>query len=248
MATINTVEDLIRILEENPVWLDRIRSLILTDELMRLPARFDQHVENFDRHVENFNRFAAQTNSRLNTLEDGQRRLEERQGGLEEKQGGLEERQGRLEERFDRLLDDVGVLKGAHVSTVSERHYEVIALEMGFVSAKVMSLGEIYRIGTSSTVQDLGRDALRSFRDADMIIEVSDDEGRDSCIAVEASYVINGRDTRRAIRNAEILTRVTGRDALPAVCGYDVDDTVKETIDSGAVHWHRLTRKDLAPR
>ncbi len=42
---INTIEDLERILRENPEWRERIRSLILEEELRRLPARFERFVE-----------------------------------------------------------------------------------------------------------------------------------------------------------------------------------------------------------
>ncbi len=42
---INTIEDLERILRENPEWRERIRSLILEEELRRLPARFEKFVE-----------------------------------------------------------------------------------------------------------------------------------------------------------------------------------------------------------
>ncbi len=42
---INTIEDLERILRENPEWCERIRSLILEEELRRLPARFERFVE-----------------------------------------------------------------------------------------------------------------------------------------------------------------------------------------------------------
>ncbi len=42
---INTIEDLERILRENPEWRERIRTLILEEELRRLPARFERFVE-----------------------------------------------------------------------------------------------------------------------------------------------------------------------------------------------------------
>ncbi len=220
MTTINTIEDLIRIIEENPEWLDRIRNLILTDDLLRLPERF--------------NEFAERTDRRLSVLDDRQDRFDDRQD--------------RFEARMDRLTDDVGVLKGAHASSVAVGDYEVIAIEMGFTSASSISRGEVYRMGMSPAVEDFGRDALRSFREADLVIRATDDAGRTHYIAVEASYTINGRDTDRAIRNAEILARVTGYPAVAAVCGYEVDNSVREKIESGAVHWRQLMRKDLAPR
>ena len=45
MTTINSQEDFLRALDENPQWLEAVRSRILGDELKQLPARFDAFVE-----------------------------------------------------------------------------------------------------------------------------------------------------------------------------------------------------------
>ncbi|MCX8164766.1 MAG: hypothetical protein N3D14_05160 [Aquificaceae bacterium] len=42
---VHTVEDLEKILRENPEWRERIRVLILTEELMKLPQKFESFVE-----------------------------------------------------------------------------------------------------------------------------------------------------------------------------------------------------------
>ena len=248
MTTIDTVEDLVRILEEKPEWLDRIRSLILTDELLRLPQRFDQlagdvhtltgqvHTLTSDVHTltGEFHDFAAETNSRLSKLEAGQDRLESGQD--------------RLERRVNTLVDAVGVLKGAHAVSVAERDYEAIAIYMGFVRATLLSRADILRIGMSPVIQYRGRDELRSFRRADIIMEAFDAADEKTYIAVEVSYTVDQRDTSRAIRNAEILTEVKGLPALSAVCGLDVVREVEGVISSGDVYWHQFDNEYLAPR
>ena len=45
MTTIQTIEDLARILREQPTWAEALRALLLTQELLDLPARFDRFVE-----------------------------------------------------------------------------------------------------------------------------------------------------------------------------------------------------------
>ena len=37
MTTINNIEDLVRILDENPEWLEAVRTRLLTRELLELP-------------------------------------------------------------------------------------------------------------------------------------------------------------------------------------------------------------------
>lgn len=45
MTTINSQEDFLRALSENPDWRAAGRAQILGDELLQLPARFDAFVE-----------------------------------------------------------------------------------------------------------------------------------------------------------------------------------------------------------
>ena len=52
MVTINTADDLLRALAENPVWKEAVRQEILTEELMNLPARFDRFVATTEAFME----------------------------------------------------------------------------------------------------------------------------------------------------------------------------------------------------
>ena len=45
MTTINTIEDLARILKEQPTWAEPLRALILSEDLLDLPSRFDRFIE-----------------------------------------------------------------------------------------------------------------------------------------------------------------------------------------------------------
>ena len=44
MTTINTIEDLARILRDQPTWADALRSLRLTQGLLDLPDRFARFI------------------------------------------------------------------------------------------------------------------------------------------------------------------------------------------------------------
>jgi hypothetical protein len=45
MATINTIEDLIQLLDDNPHWVEALRVRLLTRELIELPEKFAAFVE-----------------------------------------------------------------------------------------------------------------------------------------------------------------------------------------------------------
>ena len=58
MTTINTMEDLARILQEQPTWAEALRALLLTRELLELPERFDRFVQS----QQAFNEAQSETN------------------------------------------------------------------------------------------------------------------------------------------------------------------------------------------
>ena len=76
MTSINNIADVARILKEQPEWADTIRSLLLSEELLNLPARFAEFVQ----LTQESNRI---TNERLNQLETRLGRLEGRFGNFE---------------------------------------------------------------------------------------------------------------------------------------------------------------------
>ena len=99
MTTINTIQDLARILQEQPTWAEALRALLLTQELLDLPARFDRFVEIQQETNEAQREFNQLTDRRLHALEarldsiDG--RLDNMQGRLGNLEGGQYERTAR---------------------------------------------------------------------------------------------------------------------------------------------------------
>ena len=45
MTTINTLDDFLQALDDNPSWRDAVRARILGEELRQLPVRFNAFVE-----------------------------------------------------------------------------------------------------------------------------------------------------------------------------------------------------------
>ena len=81
MATINTIEDLIRLLDDNPQWVEALRVRLLTRELIELPEKFA--------------RFAEATHQRFDRIDDRLAKGDERMGGLEGRMGRLDRAHGR---------------------------------------------------------------------------------------------------------------------------------------------------------
>ena len=81
---------------------------------------------------------------------------------------------------------------------------------------------------------------LRSFHRADLIVEATDRQEDVCYVAVEASRTVDSRDVARAIRNARLLTRFTGRRSYAVVTGWNRDDRVRRSVEAGEVSWCEL--------
>ena len=210
MTTINTIEDLIHILDEHPHWLEALRARLLTRELIELPEKFAAFVET--------------TNKRLDTLESDVKGLKADVKGLR---------------------DDMGILKGAHARNVAIEDAAAIARGLGLRRTRTLSRDEVWDLTEAADTSAIAANDLRSFRRADLMMEATDRAGEPCYIAVEISFTANGRDTTRAVRNAEFLTRFTGKPAYAVIAGLRQDNRIQPTIDSGAVFWHQLDPTDL---
>ena len=106
--TVTDFHDLTRLLYEHPDWRAEMRRLVLSDEILELPALVRQ-------------------------LAEAQSRSEERLSGVEERLSGVEERLSRVEAALERLVESqrglataVGQLNAAFGATIEEEAESVI--------------------------------------------------------------------------------------------------------------------------
>ena len=216
-ATIHTIEDLVRILDDRPEWTDALRARLLSRELIELPEKFTQFVAEVNSFVAEVRRFVETTNRRLDALEN----------------------------RVASIQDDVGTLKGAHARSAARRETPFIANDMGFRWVKDLTAYDLLELLDGADTSGIQKNELESFRRADLIMEATDQNGAACYIAVEISFTANGRDTSRAVRNAEFLARFTGKQAFPAVSGVRRDDRIRGLTESGEVFWYQLDPEDM---
>ena len=90
-------------------------------------------------------------------------------------------------------------------------------------------------------------DQERFYR-ADLVATVDDQHGNEFFLAVEASYTADEGDTHRAVRNAGIITRLTGIDAVSAIASLEKNDVVQQLVDDGAIRWFQFQPRALRPQ
>ena len=104
MTTINTQEDFLRALRENPEWREAVRALILGEEHLHLPQSLQELAETVNRFVasqERFNEEQRQVNQQLHEGVEELRRFneEQRQFNEDQRQFNDEQRQFNEEQR-----------------------------------------------------------------------------------------------------------------------------------------------------
>ncbi len=271
MTTINTIEDLIRLLDENPEWIEALRKRLLTRDLLELPAKFDRFVEEtnarFDRVEASIGELRADV-SGLQTDVSGLRaegkgmrddirglqadgkEMQEDIKGLRDDVGRLQDNVGELQADGKGMRDDirslraeVGTLKGWRAWDFVREDPSDIAEEMGLTYVKSLRRSDLTRLVRFSDIFGIEPSDLQSFRLADLIMEATDQAGETCYIAVEISFTVDERDTDRAIRNSAFLTRFTGQPSYPAVSGIYRDNRIDALTESGEVFWYQLPRE-----
>ena len=221
MTTINNQDDFLEALRNNPQWRDAVRSQILGDELLQLPVKFDAFVEE-----------QKAQNEKLGT------RLENVENIVQD----LNTRTTNLEERVGRIEGDTGAIKGDFARTRTVQDARNIAYDIGLEFVRTLSSDELREMAGNTLPRDVGR----SFRNADLVIEATDGTGT-RYIAMEVSFTADRRDCDRAIRNAGLITRFTGKPAQAAVASVRNDREAAEAVESGAVYWHPLEDRTPSP-
>lgn len=253
MTTINSQEDFLRALAENPEWRAAVRAQILGDEQLQLPVRFDAFVEQVSAFVEEQKQFNAEIRGFIE---------EQKQFNEEQKQFNAEMRQfnsemklflvgqrdinERLIQRMDRITNDMAQFKGWLARLAATDSAPGIAIDMGMEYVRTISRAELALMAHNAAGGNIPTSELRSFRDADVVIEATL-KGSIHYIAVEASYTGDRRDTDRALRNADFLTRFTGIPARAAVVSVRNDRELDPLIMPGHVYWYPIPDSYMEP-
>ena len=207
MTTINTIEDLARILKEQPTWAEALRALILSEDLLNLPARFDKFIEE-QRHINaelrQFNEEQRDTNSsfsqRFNVIEG-------RLGNLE---GGQYEREIRSK-AVSRCMLVLG-FKSAYLALTQD----------GPTDPRLTQ-----RIERAVAEGSVTRERIGDFFEADLVISANDNRHA----VFEVSITADNDDIHRARARAEILAEITGGEVTPAVITANLNDPQREQAE-----------------
>ena len=157
----------------------------------------------------------------------------------------VEDYQQSNERHFRQIENTLQYLKAGHARNSALRSAASLARRMGLRRVRNLTEDDLLDMTYGADTADLSANVLDSFHLADLVMETTDAAGETCYIAVEISFTADDRDTSRALRNAALLTRFTGKAARAAVAGIYQDNRIQPQIESGEVVWHRLRRDEL---
>ena len=273
MTIIHTMEDLIQVLDENPEWLEALRARLLTRELLEMPQTFAKFVAEMYEFRAEMYRFVEATNKQFEAIdrrfeaidrrfEAVDRRFEaidKRFEAIDKRFEAIDKRFEAIDKRFDehtarldsldgsvqKLRNDMGPLKGGYARNAAIANAALIARKMGLRRSKTLSQEDLLDLTDAADIAGIPSNQIDSFHLADLVMEAMDQEREPCYIAMEISFTVNGRDTARAIRNAEFLTKFSGKRAYAAVAGLYRDNHILPPIESGQVFWYQLSLRDM---
>ena len=146
---------------------------------------------------------------------------------------------------IQKLRNEIAPITAAHVRNAAIDDALLIADDLGLRSPRTLTREELLEFSESADTSDISTSDLRNFRRAHLILEAADKDGETCYVAVEISFTANGRDTDRAIRNADLMQRFTGKRSVAAVAGLYKDNRIAETLESGSVFWYQLDPEQL---
>ena len=202
MTTINTADDIIRLLRDNPEFRDAARRELLTEELIALPQRFSEYAKKTDERFD-------LVDERLDSLEKGQIYIINQVNDI---------RGDALEAKMPtRLCDMIDVVFNVRRTQV---------FWMARISTPPAGRGDRFVIEIESAAENgiITEDEEARILRTDMIIRaIQKADGSHIWIAAEASGVIDKSDIDRARQSADALEKVFGEDTAPIVYGYSID-------------------------
>ena len=139
--------------------------------------------------------------------------------------------------RMGRMEQDMGTIKGYYAQSRMTADAPGIADDMGLTYTRTLTVEDLRQLANSQPMESTTR---RSFRQADLIIEATDGYGERHFIAMEISYTADTRDSDRAVRNAGILTDLTGAKATAAIASVRNSNEVQELVQEGSLYWYEI--------
>ncbi|MDL1957449.1 MAG: hypothetical protein LWW95_10485 [Candidatus Desulfofervidus auxilii] len=207
-----TFADIIRALKEHPEWLEELRKIILTTELIELPKKFEELLENV-------------------------KKLDKKVDRIEQDVAILKQDVAMLKQDVAYLKGEFGRFKGREFErTIREKYYAYFGKLLR--KSKLVNFEEILPLLESAEDKNLITEEQKlSVLQLDLLVsgELKPTKKR-VFLAVEVSYSLHEEDIERSVERANILAHLLKKEVIPVLVSVEVKREVeKKSEDKGAL-------------
>lgn len=225
--TVDDFQDLVSLLEQRPEWRAQLRRLVLTEELLALPATTAGLAEGL-----------RQLQAEVRALAEAQRQTQAELRELAAEVRRLAGDQGSVRDQLNRLLG----------SDLERRYRDHAGGYFGRLVRRVRVVGSVdldSMLEEGVAAGALDEEAAQDLRLADLVLRGRrPGEDHDTYLVVEVSVGIGPGDVERAARRAAILGRL--HPALAVVAGEGITQEASALTEARGV-WHVLDGNVIAP-
>jgi hypothetical protein len=230
---IKEFEDLLNLLRERPDYLEKLRMLILTKELLELPVKFEefrrevnQRFEEIDRRFDEVDKRFEEVDKRLEKLEKGQEEIKQK---LEKHDKEIEE----IKQILDRHEKSIQELKGwqlEHKVFINICSY--LGSYIGIRKCKIKDKSELLEELDEYVEKGIiSEEEENDVIELDLIVSgILKGTKEEVYVAIEISYKIGNYDIERVIRRKEILERVYKKKVIPLIIGKEISNKLKSKL------------------
>ena len=230
MTTINDITDLIRILRNDPDWAEAVRSVLLSQELQKLPEEFATLTRAFREHADNTNRRLESLEAGQDELRQGQTQLQTSVNGMQTSVNGMRGELGNLSGSFFQRR------AGNFAGRVARRDFHLRQTSLVYHADQVGDsiLKQMLDDAAEDASRNFTEDQAAQIEQADAVIVGKAPDGTTAYLLVEASITIVKGDVDRARNRAELLNHAVGTTTHALVIGESITgEAAAQAKDTG---------------
>ena len=227
-----TFADILRALKSHPDWLEELRKLILTTELLELPKKFDELLKRFEK-----------IEGDVEILKQDVAILKQDVAILKQDVAILKQDVAILKQDVEVLKKDVAYLKGEFGKfkgkdferTIREKYYAYFGKLLR--KTKLIQFEEILPIVDDAEERGLITEEQRdSILRLDIIVKGQiKSTQKPVVLAVEVSYSLFRDDIERAIERADILSQLLKEEVIPTVVSAETQEDAEKLANEKGV-------------
>jgi len=214
-----TFADILRALKQHPEWLEELRKLVLTSELLELPKKIDELIK------------------RVEKLEKNQEEFKKDLETLKQDVAILKQDVAVLKQDVNYLKGEFGRFKGKEFErTVRERYYAYFGRLLK--KAKLLDMPALVeQIDEAEERGEISSEERESLFELDLVVcGKIRSTGKEVVLAVEVSYSLYPEDLERAKKRAQVLAKVLKQEVIPAVVYVEAKEKVLEGEEVLLIH------------